>query len=52
MVSNGKACNNLQNGVIDVNGDEGKENICPSSMKKHCTTVAGTDLFGMLTSAM
>ncbi len=51
-VSIGKAYNNLQNGVIDVDVDEGKENICPSSTKKHRTTVAGTDLFSMFTSAM
>jgi hypothetical protein len=54
MASNGKpkVHNNLQNGVIDVNVDEGKENICPLSTKKHHTTVAGTDLFSMFTSAM
>jgi hypothetical protein len=42
----------LQNGVIDVDVNKGKENIRPSSMKKHRTTVAGTDLFSMFTSAM
>jgi hypothetical protein len=52
--SNGKAKahNNLHDTVIDVDVDEGKENICPSSTKKHRTTVAGTDLFSMFTSAM
>jgi hypothetical protein len=52
--SNGKAKahNNLHDAVIDVDVDEGKENICPSSTKKHRTTVAGTDLFSMFTSAM
>jgi hypothetical protein len=47
-----KAHNNLQHMFIDVDVDEGKENICPSSTKKHRTTVAGTDLFSMFTSAM
>jgi hypothetical protein len=56
-VSNGKtkAHNNLHSGVtsIDVDDDDGgKENVCPSSIKKHRTTVAGTDLFSMFTSAM
>jgi hypothetical protein len=51
-VSIGKAYNNLQNGVIDVDVDEGKENICPSSIKKHHTTVTWTNLFAMFTSAM
>ncbi len=56
MASNGKAkvLNNLHHsGIINADEDEGsKENICPSSVKKHCTTVAGTDLFSMFTSAM
>ncbi len=54
MASNGKAKsnNNLQNGVIDVEVVEGKENICPSSVKKHHTTIAGTDLFLMFTSTV
>ncbi len=49
-----KVHNNLQSsGVININEDEGgKENICRSSTKKHHTTVAGTDLFAMFTSAM
>jgi hypothetical protein len=51
-IRSGKACHNLQNGVINVNVNEGKENICPSLMKKHHTTVAGTDLFAMLTAAI
>ncbi len=51
-VSSVKANNNLQNGAIDVDVDEGKENICPSTTKKHRTTVAGTDLFNMFTAAM
>jgi hypothetical protein len=48
-----KAHNNLHNrGVIDINEDEGgKKNICSLYIKKHHTTMAGTDLFGMFTSA-
>ncbi len=54
MAGNGKAkaYNNLQNTSIDFDVDEGKENICPSLMKKNCNTVAGIDFFGMFTSAM
>jgi hypothetical protein len=51
-VSSGKASNNIQNGVIDVDVDEGKENICPLLMKKHCTTAAGNIFFTIFTSVM
>ncbi len=51
-VSTGKALNNLQNMAINVDVDEGKENICLALTKKHRTTVAGTNLFDMFTSAM
>ena len=52
LVSDGKH-NNPKDIIIDVDDDEGKENVCPPSIKKkHRTTVAGTDLFNMFTSAM
>jgi hypothetical protein len=46
-----KAHNNSQKNTINVDED-GKENICHLSIKKHHTTIAGTDLFSMFTSAM
>jgi hypothetical protein len=50
---NTKAHNNLQSDVINIDEDEdGKENICPLSVKKHHTTVSGTDFICMFTSAI
>jgi hypothetical protein len=52
VISAAKLHNNLHSDFFTVDVDEGKENLCPTSIKKHRTTVAGTDLFGMFTSAM
>jgi hypothetical protein len=53
LVSTDKIHNNLQSDAINVDEDnDGKENICPLSVKKHCTTVADTDLFSMFISAI
>jgi hypothetical protein len=50
LVSTGKIHRNLQSDAINVDEDDDvKENVCPASVKKHLTTIAGMDLFSMST---